>query len=71
MLCYIYCSVMFNFVVSCSVLLHLATPACWISVYYKPVCALQVGSTTSVYQLRLYCLGHSGSLALLLLTIYA
>ena len=30
MLCYIYCSVMFNFVVFCSVLLHLATPACWI-----------------------------------------
>ena len=28
MLCYIYCSVLFNFVVFCSVLLHLATPMC-------------------------------------------
>ena len=30
MLCYIYYSVLFNFVVFCSILLHLATPACWI-----------------------------------------
>ena len=38
MLCYIYCSVLFNFVVFCSVLLHLATPACWTSLRLTSLC---------------------------------